>query len=119
MHASEPVVAILHQAVPPVDHSGIVKAPKPGGYRDSGADIAFALRQAGVTVVTPEQWPGPALDTGWTFPDTAAGIAAAVQAGATTLWANTVLFTGHPLEQILGRVRIVGQIPAVVDRYDA
>ncbi|MDQ4099517.1 MAG: biotin carboxylase, partial [Chloroflexota bacterium] len=93
-------------------------APKPGGYRDSGADIAFALRQAGVTVVTPEQWPDPAVDDGWTFPDTAVGIAAAVQAGATTLWANTVLFSGHPLEQILGRVRIVGQIPAVVDRYD-
>ena len=118
MHASEPVVAILHQAVPPVDHGGLVKAPKPGGYRDSGADIAFALRQAGVTVVTPEQWPDPALDTGWTFPDTAAGIDAALQAGATTLWANSVLFTGHPLEQLLGRVRIVGQIPAVVDRYD-
>ncbi len=95
-----------------------VKPSKPGGYWDSGTDIAFALRQVGVTIVTPDPCPDPALDTGWTFPDTEAGITATVRAGATTLWANTVLFRGHPLEQLLGRVQIVGQLPAVVERYD-
>lgn len=118
MHPAEPVVAVLHQATPPVDHDGIVKPAKPGGYRDSGADIAFALRRAGVAVTTPDPEPNPALDTGWTFPDTDAGIAAAIASGATALWANTVLFGGHPLERYMGRVRIVGQLPAAVGRYD-
>ncbi len=118
MRPPQPNLAILHQATPPLERDGVVKAPKPGGYRDSGADIAFALRQAGVHVVTPDPSPAPASDAGWTFPDTETGIADAIQAGASTLWANTVLFSGHPLEPWLGRVRIVGQLPATVDRYD-
>ncbi|WP_432379902.1 biotin carboxylase [Duganella sp. P38] len=45
------------------------------------------------------------------FADTEEGIAGALQAGATVLWANTVLFSGHPLEAHRGRVAIVGQLP--------
>jgi len=111
-------VAILHQAAPQPVRDGIVKDPKPGGYQDSGADIAFALRQAGVTVVTPEASPDPAGDIGWTFPDTESGITEAVQAGANILWANTVLFCSHPIERWLGCVRVVGQLPATVEKYD-
>jgi D-alanine-D-alanine ligase len=119
-HPPHPAIAlaILHQAVPPPDHDGIVKAPKPGGYRDSGADIAYALRRAGVTMLTPDLSPNPARDEGWTFPDTEVGIATALEAGATVLWANTVLFSGHPIEPYLSRVRVVGQHPATVQRYD-
>lgn len=111
-------VAVLHQEMPSIDHEGVVKAPKPGGYRDSGADIVFALQQTDVRVVTPLPVPNPALDSGWTFPDTEDGIASAILAGANTLWANTVLYKGHPLEQVLGDVEIVGQLPNMVDKYD-
>jgi len=47
----------------------------------------------------------------WVFPDTAEGIADAVARGATLLWANTVLFAGHPLEAVMRDVQVVGQLP--------
>jgi D-alanine-D-alanine ligase len=110
-------VAVLHQALDPPLIDGARKPPKRGGYTDSGADIAYALRSAGVAVVTPGPAPDPSRDEGWTFPDTADGIGAAFAAGARVLWANTVLFAGHPLESVSG-VRIVGQRPADVHRFD-
>lgn len=112
-------VALLYQAVaaPPVD--GVQKPPKPGGYSDSGADIAFNLRAAGLPVVTPTGDPDPAHDLDWVFPDTEAGIAQALTLGARVLWANTVLFAGHPLDGPLPpRVRVVGQRPAQVQLHD-
>lgn len=112
-------VALLYQAVvaPPVD--GVQKPPKPGGYRDSGADIAFNLRAAGLPVVTPNGDPNPARDLDWVFPDTEAGIAQALALGARVLWANTVLFVGHPLDRpLLPGIRVVGQTPAQVQRHD-
>ena len=50
-------VAILYQtkASPVVD--GIVKPMKEGGYSDSGADIALALVQNKVEVITPVELP--------------------------------------------------------------
>lgn len=54
-------------------------------------------------VVTPAQQPNPATDDDWGFPDHEQGIVAAVKAGATCLWANTILFFSktirykHPL----------------------
>lgn len=110
-------VAVLHQALDPPLIDGARKPRKRGGYTDSGADIAFALRGAGAEVVTPEPAPDPSRDDGWTFPDTAGGIGAALAAGARVLWANTVLFSGHPLEQVSG-VGIVGQRAADVHRFD-
>jgi hypothetical protein len=80
MQPSPPVVAIPHLDLP----SGARRyrqGPEAGGYRDSGADIAFALQQAGVTVLTPARPPDPAADIGWTVPDTANGISAAIRAG--------------------------------------
>lgn len=112
-------VALLYQAVAPPEIDGIRKPMKPGGYRDSGADIAFNLRAAGVSVVTPRDSPDPTEPLDWVFPDTAEGIAEALSRGARILWANTVLFSGHPLEDIAGRgVRVVCHPPASVDRYD-
>lgn len=110
-------VAVLHQALDPPLIDGARKPLKRGGYTDSGADIAWALRRAGVEVLTPEPAPDPARDDGWTFPDTAEGIRVAIGAGARVLWANTVLFAGHPLESASG-VAIVGQRPADVHRFD-
>ena len=112
-------VALLYQATPPPEIDGIRKPMKPGGYSDSGADIAYALRSAGVPVLTPHASPDLARALDWVFPDTAEGVAQAFGAGARVLWANTVLFSGHPLESVAGKgVRVVGQHPARVDRYD-
>lgn len=111
-------VAILYQAVPPPVIGGLRKDAKPGGYSDGGADIAFALQGRGQQVVTPVAHPDPAVALDWVFPDTAEGIARARASGATTLWANTVLFGGHPLETVLGEVAIVGQLPAAMQAWD-
>lgn len=111
-------VAILYQALPPPVIGGLRKDAKPGGYSDGGADIAYALKNAGQGVVVPRASPDPATALDWVFPDTPEGIAAAIAAGADTLWANTVLFEGHPLEHVLDRVAIVGQLPAAMQAYD-
>ena len=141
-------VAILYQALAPPVINGVRKAPKPGGYSDSGADIAFALSNVSfsstdgrcgdeeaagsgsvpsssapvkltVEVVTPVANADPLKPMEWVLPDTPAGIEAAVsEHGADTLWANTVLFAGHPLEQYLSRCWIVGQTPAATQAAD-
>ena len=95
---TSPRIAILYQALPPPVIDGLRKDAKPGGYSDSGADIGFALRQAGFDVLTPVAEPDAARALDWVFPDTAEGIADALARGATLLWANTVLFAGHPIE---------------------
>ena len=109
-------VAILYQAVPPPVIDGLRKDAKPGGYSDSGADIAFRLRRHGVDVATPTANPDPAAAFDWVFPDTEDGLRAATAAGATVIWANTVLFRGHPIERYLASHWIVGQRP---DRQEA
>jgi hypothetical protein len=111
-------VAILYQALPPPLIGGLRKDAKPGGYSDGGADIAFALREAGVDVVTPTASPDPATALDWVFPDTPEGIRGAGVAGATVLWANTVLFEEHPLEAALAEFDIVGQLPAAMQAFD-
>jgi len=42
----------------------------------------------------------------------------AIAAGADTIWANSVLFEGHPIEAVMGQVAIVGQTPAATQKYD-
>jgi D-alanine-D-alanine ligase-like ATP-grasp enzyme len=110
--------AVLYQALEPPLIGGIVKPMKPGGYSDSGADIAFNLREVGVPVVLPHREADPASDLDWVFPDTAEGIQESLRRGATTLWANTILFHEHPLTHVPGDVRIVGQPPSAVERFD-
>lgn len=112
------VTALLYQALPPPVIDGLRKDAKPGGYSDGGADIAFALAGAGKAIATPQARPDPAVALDWVFPDTEEGIAAARAAGADILWANTVLFAGHPLEQVIDEVEIVGQLPAAMQAYD-
>jgi D-alanine-D-alanine ligase len=111
-------VAVLYQAISPPAIDGAVKPLKPGGYSDSGADIAFALRSAGVPVITPVKEPDPRSDVDWVFPDHSSGIQAALRSGAQVLWANTVLFAGHPLVKVLPFAKVVGQHPEKVERFD-
>ncbi|MCA1855513.1 biotin carboxylase [Massilia oculi] len=111
-------VAVLYQALPPPVIAGVRKAPKPGGYSDSGADIAFNLRRAGFQVLTPNSRPDTGVPLDWVFPDTDDGLRAARDAGADILWANTVLFTGHPIEPYLADAWIVGQTPGCQEAVD-
>lgn len=112
-------VAILYQAAQPPLKNGISKPMKPGGYSDSGADIAFALQKAGTLVVTPVDKPDPAQSLDWVFPDTKAGIDQALSQGANVLWLNTILFDAHPIQNYLQKgVKVVGQDPNSVDVFD-
>ncbi|KAL4922606.1 hypothetical protein BDW62DRAFT_256 [Aspergillus aurantiobrunneus] len=122
--ASAPTVAVLHQAIEPPIINGVRKPRKPGGYQDSGADIAYTLRQKGVRVITPDPAAPVSSHEGWTFPDTNEGIDAAVQQGATHFWANTILFNSHPLQTstqltpLAADLHIVGQPPSLVENFD-
>ncbi|KAI0387221.1 glutathione synthetase ATP-binding domain-like protein [Hypomontagnella monticulosa] len=118
-------VALLYQALDPPLIGGVRKPKKPGGYQDSGADIAFNLSNStDIDVITPESVPDPTRDVGWCFPDTEEGILQAVDKGVTHLWANTILFASHPLqisrtlEKYQDAIRVVGQGPLVVEKYD-
>ncbi|KAJ3574485.1 hypothetical protein NPX13_g4348 [Xylaria arbuscula] len=119
-----PRVAVLYQALEPPLIDGIQKPKKPGGYQDSGADIAFNLGRGGIDVITPSENPNPADMTGWCFPDTEEGILRALRQGVTHLWANTILFAAHPLQQsrVIAKfentLRVVGQGPLIVQKYD-
>lgn len=111
-------LAILYQAQLPPKKEGVQKPMKPGGYSDSGADIAFELNNL-VSVITPVSHPSVNNDYDWVFPDTEAGIAKAIKSGANTFWLNTVLFENHPIENYKNsNLSWVGQEPATVDLYD-
>lgn len=113
-------IAILYQKseVPVVD--GIRKPMKPGGYRDGGADIGYCLKQNGnadINIITPVENPDVKNDLDWVFPDTKEGIATAIKLGADTLWLNTVIYKGHPIENFKG-VYVIGQKPSDASLYD-
>ncbi|SHL72308.1 D-alanine-D-alanine ligase [Chitinophaga jiangningensis] len=112
-------VAIVYQAHPLPAKDGIVKPMKPGGYADSGADIAYALKQHNNTVITPSDNPYIDKDADWVFPDTDAGIRHAIQKGANCIWLNTTLYAEHPVSTYLNRgISVVGQLPLLSELYD-
>ncbi|UZO02280.1 uncharacterized protein OCT59_020764 [Rhizophagus irregularis] len=110
-------VAILYQALKPPIIDGSRKPLKPGGYSDSGADIAYSLKSNSIPMVTPVDNPYPSSDMDWVFPDTEEGINTAISKGAKTVWANTVLFDAHPLN-FRYNVKIIGQLPEAAQKYD-
>ncbi|PQJ78609.1 ATP-grasp domain-containing protein [Polaribacter porphyrae] len=112
-------LAILYQAKLPPIQNGIQKPMKPGGYSDSGADIAFELEKKGISIVTPISNPNIKTDLDWVFPDTKKGIQNALNKGANTFWLNTVLYKKHEVENFFDRdLKFVGQIPSQVGIYD-
>ncbi|KAL2847534.1 hypothetical protein BJY01DRAFT_164934 [Aspergillus pseudoustus] len=119
-----PAVAVLFQAIDPPVINGVQKPRKPGGYQDSGADIAYTLQQKGIKVIKPDPAAPVSQHEGWSFPDTEDGIYAAVQKGATHFWANTILFSSHPLQTsnrlspIAEDIYVVGQPPGLVENFD-
>lgn len=110
-------IAVLYQKCAPPEINGIVKPMKPGGYSDSGADIAYCLVKNGMSVALPTDTPDVNNNYDWVFPDTQEGIETAVAKGADTFWLNTVLYDGHPAEEFQGFYAI-GQNPADVSAYD-
>lgn len=92
---------------------------------DSGADIAYNLSlSSNVDAICPHNDPIPSQQAGWSFPDTEDGILEAIKKGASHIWANTILFSSHPL-QVSARlaehqdnIKVVGQGPLIVERYD-
>ncbi|MBC9794465.1 ATP-grasp domain-containing protein [Sinomicrobium weinanense] len=112
-------VAILYQAAAPPSKNGVRKPVKPGGYADSGADIAYTLALAGIPVITPVNQPDIYKDTDWVFPDTISGITSALHRGARKLWLNTVLYATHPVSRFRDQdIKIIGQVPDTTDLYD-
>lgn len=93
-----PPVAVLYQAS--VGRDDLVRPfqrpRKPGGYRDSSADIAFGLRARGFSVVTPVASPDAARHSDWCFPDTPRGIDDAFRRGARVFWSNTGAIGAFP-----------------------
>lgn len=113
------VIAILYQAKLPPIKNGIQKPMKPGGYSDSGADIAYELSKNGIKIVTPVNNPNIKTDLDWVFPDTKEGIENAISKGANTFWLNTVLYKNHDIEPFFnGDLYFIGQLPSEVDIYD-
>ncbi|BCS23712.1 uncharacterized protein APUU_40156A [Aspergillus puulaauensis] len=119
-----PTVAVLHQAIDPPVINGVRKPRKPGGYQDSSADIAYTLQQQGIRVVKADADAPVSAHEGWSFPDTEEGIYSAVRQGVTHFWANTILFSSHPLQTsdrltpLAERVYVVGQPPGLVENFD-
>ncbi|KAK7512482.1 uncharacterized protein IWZ02DRAFT_471818 [Phyllosticta citriasiana] len=81
-------------------------------------------RSGAIAVATPAATPDPARDADWSIGDNEAGMSDAVRAGATHLWANTVLFKNHPLQTSAALdayqddVRVVGLPPLLAETYD-
>jgi len=112
-------IAILYQANLPPIKGGIQKPMKPGGYSDSGADIAYELKINAIHVVTPINNPNIKQDKDWVFPDTKEGMQNAINRGANTFWLNTILFEGHIIESFFNQdFQFVGQTPNLVDLFD-
>lgn len=93
------------------------------GYTDSGSDLGNILLAQGEIVVTPTSQPSPTDDKSWTFPDTPAGIRAALDKGANVLYANTVLHKQHAIvsmrDELAKRgIRMVGQSPLKTEDVD-
>ncbi|EME76870.1 uncharacterized protein MYCFIDRAFT_205540 [Pseudocercospora fijiensis CIRAD86] len=121
-------VAVLHQAIEPPLINGVRKPMKPGGYQDSGADIAYNLSkfcEIPIATPLPEVILDPRKHEGWTFPDFEESLVSAVEKhGASHFWPNTIVFEQHPLQTsaILSKyandLKVVGQAMKHVQLYD-
>lgn len=112
-------VAVIYQFLDPPEINGIYKPKKMNGYKDSGADIAYALSNSGISVITPVTNPNPVKDEDWVFPDSEAGIDRAIELGANVIWANTILFDSHPVNRLSDSgIHLIGQNASLVNRFD-
>lgn len=114
-----PPVAVLFQSHPPPEIDHIMKPMKSTGYKDSSADIAVALQEFGLDLITPVSSPDVLVDEDWCFPDSAEGIKSALDRGAKIFWLNTILYQDHPITAFFGKgIGIVGQTPEFTHKFD-
>ncbi|RAK91741.1 hypothetical protein BO79DRAFT_278227 [Aspergillus costaricaensis CBS 115574] len=85
----------------------LIAEPFPG-YQDSGADIAYTLRQKGVKVIKSDPSAPVSSNEGWAFPDTEEGIYSAAQQGT----------THSGLTPVASKIYVVGQPPGLVESFD-
>lgn len=112
-------VAILYQSTLPPEIDGVVKPMKEGGYSDSGADIALAIQQNEIQLITPVDSPKSKNDYDWVFPDSEEGIKSAIKKGTNLFWLNTVLYAKHSILKFKDKnLLIVGQKPQKVEIFD-
>ncbi|EIN14576.1 hypothetical protein PUNSTDRAFT_96537 [Punctularia strigosozonata HHB-11173 SS5] len=122
-------IAVLHQAAPTPAIGGVLKPVKPGGYKDSSADLAYALHlesqdacTPSIKLITPSSSPDPSKDADWSFGDYKETILEVIEKhGANVLWANTNVHSAHALLDIAKQhpdILMVGQDPRHVDNYD-
>ncbi|PUU75235.1 hypothetical protein B9Z19DRAFT_1090792 [Tuber borchii] len=73
-----------------------------------------------MSIIAPPPHPDPATDTGWLLLDTQPGILAALAAGADTIWANTPLFSDHPLigTSLPPYIKLIANPPKVIEVVD-
>jgi D-alanine-D-alanine ligase len=100
-----------------------------GGYKDSCADLAYALHQNSrehhtppIKLITPASTPDPTQDADWSFGDHKETILEVIEKHrANVLWANTNVHSSHALLEVAKQypdVLMVGQDPRQVDKYD-
>ena len=95
--------------------------PRLSGFRRGHS---YTLRQKGVKVIKSDPSAPVSSHVGWAFPDTEEGIYSAAQQGATHFWANTILFTSHPLQTspeltpVASEIYVVGQPPGLAENFD-
>ncbi|GLB12124.1 hypothetical protein AtubIFM57258_009402 [Aspergillus tubingensis] len=104
-----PTVAVLHQAIDPPVINGVTKPRKPGEGREGHKVGSF----------------GPSLlPCRLGVPGHEEGIYSAAQQDATHFWANTILFTSHPLQTspeltpVASEIYVVGQPPGLAENSD-
>ena len=101
----------------------------PSGYKDSCADLAYALflescekRSPAIKLITPTTTPNTSVDADWSFGDHKDTILEVIEKHcANVLWANTNVHSTHPLLEVAKRypnILVVGQDPRQVDKYD-
>jgi hypothetical protein len=101
----------------------------PGGYKDSCADVAYALflesrekRSPAIRLITPATTPDPWVEADWSFGDHNKSILEVIKKhGANVLWANTNVYSSHALLEVAKEypdILMVGQDPRQVDNYD-
>lgn len=93
---------------------------QPPEARETTADIAYALKECRVPIITPVAEPDPHDAYQWSFPDTNDGINQALSQGARILWPYVPMDTEHPLSSRLEEgMGITGQMPVLIDPLES
>ncbi len=109
-------VAVLY----PAQQNGHRVLKQPAHAVESGADMAYALRERDVPVITPQSDPDPAVAVHWCFADSEEGIDHALSQGARILMPNMPMDSTHPLATRMEEgFAIAGHMPVLIDPLES